>query len=299
VFDTNFTADLTIMEEATEFVTRLTKNGTMPMFTSCCPGWINLVEKTYPTLTPHLSTCKSPQAMMSTLTKTYFAKKLGVSPRDVKVVSIMPCVAKKDEMNRPQLAREELQKDGYTAQKPDTDYVLTTREFGHLLKEERIPFMALPDEDFDEPLGVSTGAAALFGATGGVMEAALRTANFMVTGNELKDVVLHDVRKLTSGHHNLRETTVNVGGIDLNVAVVTGTKNVRKVAEEVLAGTSPYHLIEVMACPGGCVGGGGEPKIRSIDGQVVKKRIAAIREIDGTSKIRLSHKNVAVQSLYE
>eukprot|EP00162_Nutomonas_longa_P012144 comp20933_c0_seq2/m.43686 comp20933_c0_seq2/g.43686 ORF comp20933_c0_seq2/g.43686 comp20933_c0_seq2/m.43686 type:complete len:584 (-) comp20933_c0_seq2:65-1816(-) len=299
VFDTNFSADVTIMEEATEFVKRLTTPGsTMPMFTSCCPGWINLVEKTYPKLMPHLSTCKSPQGMLSSIIKHVWAKKNNINPEKIRIVSIMPCVAKKDEAARPQLRSTYKQPDGSEINTPDTDYVLTTRELGHLIQNERIPFATLPDVNYDTPFGESTGAAALFAATGGVMEAALRTANFMVTGKDLEQVELHAVRGLASGLANIRETTVDVGGIKLNMAVVTGTRNVRKVVEDVLAGTSKYHLIEVMACPGGCVGGGGEPKTSAIDKDIVKKRIEGIWRVDGGSHKRMSHHNQSVKELY-
>lgn len=300
VFDANFSADVTIMEEATEFVKRLTtQSGPIPMFTSCCPGWINLVEKTYPTLLPHLSTCKSPQAMLSTLVKTIWAKRNGFDPTKVKMVSIMPCVAKKDEAVRPQLLRTIDNKDGTSTTFPDTDYVLTTRELGHLLHTEQIQFNSLPDSDFDNPLGESTGAAALFAATGGVMEAALRTAHYFVTGQDLQDVTLHSVRGLASGNAGVREAIIDIAGIKINVAVVTGTKYVRSVVEEVLAGTSKHHLIEIMACPGGCVGGGGEPKTAPLDPEVIKKRIQGIWGIDGASRKRMSHHNESVKRLYE
>lgn len=303
VFDANFSADLTIIEEATEFVARLTNKpgieGKMPMFTSCCPAWINLVEKTYPELLPHLSTCRSPQGMLSSLTKTVFAKRIGVSPDKIKMVSVMPCVAKKDEASRPQLRRTVQDAQGNDVNFPDTDFVLTTRELAHLIKNERIDFAALKDEEYDNPLGESTGAAALFAATGGVMEAALRTAHFMVTGTELKQVELHTVRGLASGLAAIREATIPIAGINLNVAVVTGTKNVRSVVEDVLSGKSKYHLIEVMACPGGCVGGGGEPKTSAIDKDIVKKRIQGIWGIDGASRLRMSHHNQSVKDLYK
>lgn len=291
------------MEEASEFVSRLTGGDaakSLPMFTSCCPAWINLIEKTYPELLPHLSTCKSPQGMMSTLIRTYFADKLNVRPDEIIVVSMMPCVAKKDEIARPQLTRDIINEWGAKATIKETDYVLTTRELGRLLKRERIPYQSIEEAEFDTPLGISTGAAALFGATGGVMEAALRTAHHMVTGKDLKkkDVVMKDVRALASGHHNLKEATVKVGKAELNVAVATGTRNIRKLVEQVIDGTSPYHLIEVMACPGGCVSGGGEPKTTATDPQAVKKRIEAIRGIDGASKVRMSHHNEGVKELY-
>jgi len=316
VFDTNMTADVTIMEEAAEFVRRFTAKRNLPMFTSCCPGWINLVEKSYPDMRHHLSTCKSPQAMMGTLIKTYFASKLGVSPERITTVSIMPCVAKKDEIARPQL-RLRLASDAEAAATtvatttsdleapsstddertiPETDYVLTTRELGRLIERERIRFVSLPESEYDAPLGLSTGAAALFAATGGVMEAALRTAYWMVTGKDMAKVELQPVR----GYDNLRSATIAITpDVQVRVAVAFGTATVRKLVEEVRRGESPYDLIEVMACPGGCIGGGGEPKTASIDPNVIKKRIDAIHAIDGASSIRMSHHNAAVHQLYD
>lgn len=295
VFDTNFAADLTIMEEATEFVHRLLSGGRMPMFTSCCPGWINLVEKTYPELLPQLSSCKSPQGMLSTLIRAHFARLKNVAPEDVSIVSIMPCVAKKDEIARPQLSY--VGADGVRRQ--DTDYVLTTRELAHLIQNERIPYSSLPESQYDTPLGVSTGAAALFGATGGVMEAALRTAHYMVTGADMKPVVFSEVRDLADTVHGIKEGTVNLAGHVLNVAVVTGTANVRRVVELVLAGENRWHLIEVMACTGGCIGGGGEPKTQAVDPHILLKRIQAIHSVDAGSALRMSHHNPAVKELYD
>jgi NADH-quinone oxidoreductase subunit G len=300
VFDANFSADVTIMEEATEFVRRFTTGeGALPMFTSCCPGWINLVEKTYPELLPHLSTCKSPQAMLSTLVKTVWAKRMGYRPEKIKMVSIMPCVAKKDEAVRPQLQRTATLPDGEIVTFPDTDYVLTTRELGHLLQNEQVPFNSLEDSHYDNPLGESTGAAALFAATGGVMEAALRTAHYLVAGTDLTDVTLHQVRGLASGSAGIKEATIYIKDIPINVAVITGTKYIRSVVEDVLAGRSKHNLIEVMACPGGCVGGGGEPKTAALDKDVLRKRISGIWGIDGASKKRMSHHNESVKQLYE
>lgn len=293
VFDTNFAADLTILEEADEFASRLTQNRDMPMFTSCCPGWINLVEKLYPQLLPHLSTCKSPQGMLSALIKRRFAQQIGVSPKNITIVSIMPCVAKKDEIKRPQLYMDV---DGSSI--PETDFVLTTRELGRLIERSRIPFATLADEEFDNPLGASSGAAALFGATGGVMEAALRTAHFNLTGKDLEKIDLHAVRDLAQAGHKIREADLKIGDIDLKVAVVTGSVNIRKVIEMVLAGEKRWQLIEVMACPGGCVGGGGEPKSQ-LDPDTLMKRIKAIHSIDGASKVRMSHHNLQLKKLYE
>lgn len=293
VFDTNFAADLTILEEADEFASRLARGEKLPMFTSCCPGWINLVEKVYPKLLPHLSTCKSPQGMLSALTKRRFAQKLGVSPERITIVSIMPCVAKKDEIKRPQLYFDH---DGKRL--PETDFVLTTRELGRLIERQRLPFLSLPDSDFDHPLGASTGAAALFAATGGVMEAALRTAHYNLTGRDLERVEMQEVRDLADAGHKIREADVQIGDAKLKVAVVTGSANTRKIIERVLAGEKRWQLIEVMACPGGCIGGGGEPK-SSLDPAILTKRIKAVHAIDGASAIRMSHHNPEVQKLYE
>ena len=257
VFDTQFAADMTIVEEATEFIRRLTtSDSVLPMFTSCCPAWINLCEKIYgDKILPHLSTCKSPQSMMGTLIKTVFAKKIGVSPDKIVVVGIMPCVAKKDEIERDQLKRRnskgELEK--------ETEYVLTTRELGKLLRDNHVLFGSLPCTPFDDAMGSSSGAAALFGATGGVAEAALRTAHFYVTGKEIDKIPT--IRPANS-YPGVREIkNFPVGDLSLNVAVVTGTKNIKSVVDKVLAGDRSYDLIEVMACPGGCIGGGGEPKV--------------------------------------
>jgi NADP-reducing hydrogenase subunit HndD len=298
VYDTNFAADLTIMEEATEFTRRVKEGGPFPMFTSCCPGWINLIEKSYPDMEPHLSSCKSPQGMMGALIKRLIAQRLNVAPDQIVNVSIMPCVAKKDEIARPQLTLEMTDKDGKKKVIPETDYVLTTREIGHLIEKERIPFASLPETDFDNPLGETTGAAALFGATGGVLEAALRTAYTMITGQELtkEQVDFQSVR----GAASVREATIPVAGTPVNVAVIHGTANIRKVVESVRDGGKykDFHLIEVMACPGGCVGGGGEPKTGTIDPNIIKERIAAIYEIDKNKPLRKSHENPAIKQLY-
>lgn len=299
VFDTNFTADLTIMEEATEFVERFAnKKGAMPMFTSCCPAWINLIEKSYPEALPHLSTCKSPQGMLSRLIKTVWAKKMNIDPAKIKIVSIMPCVAKKDEIARPQLYSPTKLPDGTEEMQPNTDIVLTTRELGHLIKNQHIPFNSLPDSEFDNPFGESTGAAVLFGGTGGVMEAALRTAHFMITGKDLENVVLSQVRGLAKGTGGIREAVIPIADINVRIAVICGTKWIREVVEDILAKRSKYDLIEVMACPGGCIGGGGEPKNAQLDKDILEKRIKGLHGIDASSKKRFSHHNQAVMELY-
>jgi len=286
VFDTNFGADLTIVEEGSEFLERLEKGDLedLPMFTSCCPAWVNLVEKVYPELRTRLSSAKSPQGMLSALVKTYFAEKLGVKPEDIFHVSIMPCTAKKDEVMRKQLMVNGV---------PAVDVVLTTRELGRLIRLKNIPFANLPEEEYDAPLGISTGAAALFGVTGGVMEAALRTAYELKTGKTLPKLVFEEVR----GLKGVREAEVELDGQKIRVAVVHGTANVRNLVEKILRGEVKYHFVEVMACPGGCIGGGGQPYSR--DPEILRKRAEAIYTIDEMMTIRKSHENPAIKKLYE
>ncbi|MCD6268405.1 MAG: iron hydrogenase small subunit [Thermotogaceae bacterium] len=286
VFDTNFGADLTIVEEGNEFLKRLQEGDLdeMPMFTSCCPAWVNLVEKVYPQLRTRLSSAKSPQGMLSALVKTYFAEKLGVSPEDIFHVSIMPCTAKKDEALRKQLIVNGV---------PAVDAVLTTRELGKLIKLKKIPFANLPEEDYDDPLGISTGAAALFGVTGGVMEAALRTAYEVATGKTLPKIVFNEVR----GLEGIREAEIDIDGKKVRVAVAHGLANARKLIEKILAGEVKYNFVEIMACPGGCIGGGGQPY--SKDPDILVKRAEAIYTIDELKTIRKSHENPAIKKLYE
>lgn len=286
VFDTNFGADLTIVEEGNEFLKRLQEGDLdeMPMFTSCCPAWVNLVEKVYPQLRTRLSSAKSPQGMLSALVKTYFAEKLGVSPEDIFHVSIMPCTAKKDEALRKQLIVNGV---------PAVDAVLTTRELGKLIKLKKIPFANLPEEDYDDPLGISTGAAALFGVTGGVMEAALRTAYEVATGKTLPKIVFNEVR----GLEGIREAEIDIDGKKVRVAVAHGLANARKLIEKILAGEVKYNFVEIMACPGGCIGGGGQPY--SKDPDILAKRAEAIYTIDELKTIRKSHENPAIKKLYE
>jgi len=284
VFDTNFGADLTIMEEATELIHRISKNETLPMFTSCCPGWIKYAEQNYPHLLNHISTCKSPHEMEGAILKTYYAKKMGIDPKDIFVVSIMPCTVKKFESNRPELSEKHL---------PDVDAVLTTRELVRLFKVAGIDFNDLPEDNFDNPLGESTGAAAIFGTSGGVMEAALRTAYYKITGKELEQVELTDVR----GMAGIKESSININGMTLNVAIVNGIGNVKKILEEIEKGESKYHFIEVMACPGGCINGGGQPIHQNPD--KVRKRAQALYEIDAKMKNRRSHENESVKKLYK
>ena len=284
VFDTNFSADLTIMEEGTELIGRIQGGGVLPMFTSCCPGWIKFVEHFYPELIPHLSSCKSPQQMFGALAKTYYPKQTGIDPSKIVSVSIMPCTAKKFEAQRP-----EMRSSGYQ----DVDYVLTTREIARMIREAGIDFAALKDEPVDNLMGAYTGAATIFGATGGVMEAALRTAYKVITGNELENIDIVPVR----GLDGIRAATINVGSLEVKVAVAHGLRNARQLMEEVKSGKSPYHFIEVMACPGGCVGGGGQPL--GFDISVRGQRGNGLYKEDKGLPFRRSHENTAVQKLYQ
>ncbi len=283
VFDTNFTADLTIMEEGHELIKRLTEGGVLPIVTSCCPGWIKFAEQFFPDLLPHLSTCKSPQQMFGALAKTVFAEREGLDPSKMVVVSVMPCVAKKFECQRP-----EMNSSGYQ----DVDYVLTTRELGQMLREAGVDLSKLPESDYDSPLGASTGAAVIFGATGGVMEAALRTAYEVVTGQTLPKVEFNAVR----GLEGIKAATIPVGEVQLQVGVAHGLANARKIMEQVRAGNSGFHFIEIMTCPGGCLGGGGQP-IPVCD-EVRVQRAAAIYRSDEANVLRKSHENPDVQMLY-
>jgi len=284
VFDTNFTADLTIMEEGSELLERVKEGGKFPMFTSCCPGWVNMMEKLYPEFTENLSTAKSPQEMMSALVKTYFAEKIGKRPEDIYLVSIMPCTAKKDEKGRDTLTVRGTR---------STDAVLVTRELGKLIKMHKIPFESLEEEEFDSPLGISTGAAVIFGATGGVMEAALRTAYELHTGEELPRLDFDFAR----GFDGVKEAEIDMKGTKVRVAVVHGGSNVVKLMDKIRSGEAFYHFVEVMACPGGCIGGGGQPK--SSQPGYLQKRMEAIYNIDKSSVIRKSHENPAIAKLYE
>jgi len=283
VFDTDFTADLTIMEEGSELIKRLQEGGTLPLITSCSPGWIKFIEHFYPDLLPHLSTCKSPQQMFGALAKTYYAQKAGIDPSNIFVVSIMPCTTKKFEAGR-----EEMNGSGHR----DVDVALTTRELGKMLKEAGIDFNSLAEEEYDSPLGISTGAGVIFGSTGGVMEAALRTAYELVTGETLPDLEFHAVR----GLEGVKETSVNLNGTTLNVAVAHGLANAREILERV-SGGQEYHFIEIMCCPGGCIGGGGQPI--PTDREIRARRAAGIYDADRAMPLRKSHENPAVQALYK
>ncbi|WP_353892961.1 NADH-dependent [FeFe] hydrogenase, group A6 [Proteinivorax hydrogeniformans] len=284
VFDTNFTADLTIMEEGHEFIDRVNKGENLPMFTSCSPGWIKFVEHNYPKYLNHLSTCKSPQQMFGALAKTFYAEKMGIDPKNIFSVSVMPCTAKKYEANRPEMGRADTQ---------DVDAVLTTREFARMVKKAKIDFENLDPQEHDNPLGISTGAGAIFGATGGVMEAALRTAVEVITGEELGRLEFEQVR----GYDGIKEATLPVGELDVKVAVVHGLTNARKLFEMIKNGDAFYHFVEVMTCPGGCIGGGGQPLPATKEKR--HARINAIYEVDKNLPIRKSHENPAVKQLYK
>ncbi len=284
VFDTNFAADLTIMEEATELVNRVTTKKPLPMFTSCCPGWVKYIEHRRPELLKHVSTCKSPHEMEGAVLKTYYAKKIGIDPKDIVVVSIMPCTVKKFESHRPELSEDYM---------PDVDAVLTTRELVRYFNMAGIDFCDLPGSEFDNPLGESTGAAVIFGTSGGVMEAAIRTAYNMITGKELEKLEFDQIR----GFDGIKELSLNLNGLELNFAVVNGIGNVAKVLDEVENGTCKYHFVEVMACPGGCINGGGQP-IHQKPEKVIK-RVKALYEIDSKMIHRKSHENEAVKVLYK
>ncbi|MCG0277483.1 MAG: [FeFe] hydrogenase, group A [Thermanaeromonas sp.] len=282
VFDTDFSADLTIMEEGSEFIERFKKGERLPLLTSCSPGWIKFIEHFYPELLPHLSTCKSPQQMFGAVAKTYYAQKVGIDPSRMVVVSIMPCTAKKFEAQRP-----EMKDSGYQ----DVDYVLTTRELARMIKEAGIDFQSLPEEDYDDPLGESTGAAVLFGTTGGVMEAALRTAYELMTGKELPRLEFHEVR----GLKGIKEATIDIEGTPVRVAVAHGLGHARELLERVKAGEK-YHFIEIMCCPGGCIGGGGQPI--PTNEEIRAQRMAGIYSADERMVIRKSHENPSIKALY-
>jgi len=289
VFDTDFAADLTIMEEATELLDRVQNGGTLPMITSCSPGWIKYCEHYYPDMLEHLSSCKSPQQMFGAIAKTYFAQKNNIDPEKIVMVSVMPCTAKKFEIGR---------ENQNPAGVPDVDISITTRELAKMINRVGINFMSLPDDTFDDPLGESTGAAVIFGATGGVMEAALRTAVEFMTGKELENLDFVEVR----GTQGIKEATYNVAGMDINVAVASGLSNARKLLDDVRAGKSKYHFIEIMACPGGCVNGGGQPhqpaSVRNFT-DIRAMRAKALYQQDADMKIRKSHKNPSIQKLYD
>lgn len=283
VFDTNFAADLTIMEESAELINRVSNAGTLPMFTSCCPGWVKYIEQNRPQLLGHISSCKSPHEMEGAVLKTYYAEKRNIEPKDIYVVSIMPCTVKKYEADRSELSEEYL---------ADVDAVLTTRELVRMFKMYGIEFSDLVDDEFDNPLGESTGAAAIFGTSGGVMQAALRTAYYKLTGTNLEMLNFEDLR----GSKGIKESTVSIDGLDVKVAVVNGIGNIGTILDDIEKGESPYHFIEVMACPGGCINGGGQPIHQKTE--KVVKRVQALYDIDEKAKHRMSHDNDSVKKIY-
>ncbi|MBQ3792012.1 MAG: iron hydrogenase small subunit, partial [Clostridia bacterium] len=296
VYDTNFGADLTIMEEATELLGRVKNGGVLPMITSCSPGWINYAEYYYGDILDHVSSCKSPHEMEGAILKTYFAEKHQLDPKDIFVVSIMPCTAKKFEKERPQMQRDGIK---------DVDAVLTTRELGNLIKRSGIEFTKLPDEEFDQDLvGDYTGAAVIFGVTGGVMEAALRTAYYVLEGKEYGAIKFEEVR----GFDGLKEASFVLGGQTINVAVASGMKNAKPLLDDIRAGKSKYTFIEFMCCPGGCINGGGQPYVRptllpnedlDIIDTYKQKRANALYSEDERLAIRQSHNNPQIQTLYK
>lgn len=285
VFDTNFAADVTIVEEAHEFMDRLENGGRLPILTSCCPSWVKFIEHQFPDLLDIPSTCKSPHIMFGTIAKTYLAEKMGIDPEKIVVVSVMPCIAKKYEIVRPELE--------HNGQK-NVDLVITTRELADMIIEAGLKFQELPDEDFDHPLGESTGASVIFGVTGGVIEAALRTTYEWMTKKPLDEIEFHDVR----GLDGLKQATVNINGKDIRIGVAHGLGNARALLESIQSGKEEYHAIEIMACPGGCIDGGGQP-YHFGDIEIVKKRMEAIYREDRSKHIRKSHENPVVQQMYK
>ncbi|MGL5506872.1 MAG: [Fe-Fe] hydrogenase large subunit C-terminal domain-containing protein, partial [Paraclostridium sp.] len=276
---------LTILEEASEFVHRIKENSNLPLLTSCCPAWINYLEHHYPNLLHLPSSCKSPQNMFGSVAKKYFGPKVGISPSEMFVVSVMPCVAKKYEVSRKELSQGDIL---------DVDVSITTRELAKMIKEAGIDFHSLEDDTFDSPMGESTGAADIFGATGGVLEAALRTSYEWVTGDELENVNFESVR----GFDGIKEASIDIGGTIINVCAASNLGNAKKLMEEVQSGNSKYHIIEVMACPGGCIAGGGQPyHLGNYD--IVKARAEGLYNIDKNKSVRKSHKNESINELYK
>jgi iron-only hydrogenase group A len=301
VFDTQFAADLTIMEEGNELLHRLKSGGTLPMITSCSPGWINFIEGFYPKLLGHLSSCKSPQQMFGAIAKTYYAKSVGIDPASMRVVSIMPCTAKKGETKAVGMDsawrwwNEKVGNDAEAPMKPcfkDVDWALTTRELARMIRRAGIDIASLPEENFDDPLGQSTGAATIFGTTGGVMEAALRTVYEVLEGKPLPSVDFTPVR----GLEGIKTAEIPVAGLTVRVAVAHSLKNARVVLDQIAAGTSPYHFIEIMSCPGGCIGGGGQPVLPDLDKKLARNKSLYLEDLRLES--RKSHENKAVATLY-
>ncbi|MBO4867333.1 MAG: (2Fe-2S)-binding protein [Ruminococcus sp.] len=288
IFNMDVTADLTIMEEANELIERITTGGTLPMFTSCCPGWVKFCEHFYPDFLPHLSSCKSPQQMFGALLKSYYCQKNGIDPKNLFVVSVIPCTAKKFEVTR-----EEQRNGDYD----DVDVALTTRELGRMIREAGIDFNALPDEKFDDPFEIASGAGAIFGATGGVMEAALRTAAVKLDG-KCEPLEFHDVR----GTKGLKEATYTVGGVTVKVAVASGLANAREIIDGILSGERDYQFVEIMACPGGCINGGGQPvqsdAVRNfVDLKAIRAK--ALYDADSSMNLRMSHESPVCDMLYK
>ena len=289
VFDTNTGADFTIMEEGTEFIQRVSNGGTLPMITSCSPGWVRYCELNYPDLIPHLSTCKSPHQMFGAIIKSYYAEKFEIDPSKIFVVSVMPCIAKKYERTR-----ENMQGAGYD----DVDAVITTRELARMIKQAHIEFTTLEDSTFDDPMGEATGAAAIFGTTGGVMEAALRTVADKLTGEDLKEIYYKEAR----GEKGIKRATLNIAGKEVKIVVASGLANARKVMDEIQSGKADYQFVEIMACPGGCVTGGGQPIRTSKERATIDiraKRANALYTIDEKSTIRKSHENPVIKQIYK
>ena len=284
VFDTSFTADLTIMEEASELAQRVQQGGALPMFTSCSPGWIKFVEQFYPDFIPNLSSCKSPQQMMGAIIKSYFAQRENIDPAQIVSVSIMPCTAKKFESSRPEMAPGHV---------PDVDYVLTTRELGQLLRMYGVDLLAMTPQTADTPFGERSTAGKIFGASGGVMEAAVRTAHYLLTGKEMAKLDIQPLR----GMKGAKELRAKIGDLDVGAAVVSGLGNARKLLEEIRAGRKDLHFIEVMTCPGGCINGGGQPI--NADVNAARARMQALYKIDQSEKVRVSHKNPHIVRLYD
>ena len=289
VFDTDTGADLTIMEEGTEFIQRMENKGVLPMITSCSPGWVRYCELNYPDVIPHLSSCKSPHQMFGAMVKTYFAEKYGVDPSKIYMVSVMPCIAKKYE-----ITRDNMDGSGY----PDVDAVLTTRELARMIKQAHIDFTKLEDEEFDDPMGEATGAAVIFGTTGGVMEAALRTVADKLSGEELKEIDYKETR----GENGIKRATLNIAGKEVKIVVASGLGNAKKIMEEIQSGKADYQFVEIMACPGGCVMGGGQPIHTSKERAEIDirfKRANALYTIDEKSTIRKSHENPVIKQIYK
>lgn len=285
VFDTTFGADLTVMEESREVLERIEKNENLPILTSCCPGWINFLKYHFPDLQYMPSTCKSPQQMTGAVIKTYYAQKMGIAPEEIVTVAVMPCIAKKYEASRPEEKTYGIR---------DVDYVLTTREIAKMLKEGVADLRYLPEQEFDDPLGKSTGAGVIFGGSGGVLEATLRTVYELKTGKELTDVTFYGVR----GMEGIREASIDLDGRIVRVAAVSGLGNARRVLEKIRKGQEKYDIIEIMACPGGCVNGGGQPYAEDRE-EIIEKRLNGLYRLDRSMTIRKSHQNPAVLELYQ